>query len=301
MRRLFRSAAIAFAILIVAPATSALAVTIEAVVNGVAITSYDVSQRVALQRISGQTASTRAATDELIDELVQLSEAIRLGVNISNAQVDAAFASIAQQVNLSVSAFSSALREAGVEPDTLKRRLQTQIAWSALMQARVAQTTVVRQDDVTAALLAAGREGATVREYRLQQVIFVVPPNSSAGFISQRRNEAEAFRQRFAGCDSTFTQAAALREVVVVDIGRDTSRLTSAQSQDITTTNAGRMTRPQTTSRGVELIAVCSVTEVQANENARMEVQNNLLIERADEIGADYLAELRARAVIQRF
>lgn len=301
MRRLLRNAAVALGLLVLAPAPSAFAIGIEAVVNGVAITSYDISQRVALQRISGQTPSAAAAEQELIDELIQISEAVRLGLRISNAQIDAAFAQIAAQVGLPVNQFNQALREAGVEPDTLRRRLQAQIAWQNLLQARIAQGTAVRQDDVTAALLAAGRQNATIREYRLQQVIFVLPQGASAGLIGQRRNEAEAFRQRFQGCDNTFTQAAALREVVVIDIGRDIARLTAAQAADVEETNAGRTTRPQQTSRGIEIIAVCSVTEVAANETARMEIQNELLIERAEEVGQEYLEELRARAVIQRF
>ncbi|MGD9740551.1 MAG: hypothetical protein AB7O56_06560 [Bauldia sp.] len=301
MRRLFRTAAVALGLLVAAPVTSAFAITIEAVVNGVAITSYDISQRVALQQISGQSPSAATAEQELIDELIQISEAVRLGLRITNAQIDAAYAQIAAQVGLPVSQFNQALLQAGVAPDTLRRRLQAQIAWQNLLQARIGQGNAVRQEDVTAALLAAGRQNATVREYRLQQVIFVLPQGASSGLVGQRRNEAEAFRQRFGGCDNTLAQAAALREVVVVDIGRDVSRLTSAQAADVEETNAGRMTRPQQTSRGIEVIAVCSITEVAANENARMEIQNELLIERADTVGQEYLAELRARAVIQRF
>lgn len=301
MRRLFRTAAVALGLLVAAPVTSAFAITIEAVVNGVAITSYDISQRVALQQISGQSPSAATAEQELIDELIQISEAVRLGLRITNAQIDAAYAQIAAQVGLPVGQFNQALLQAGVAPDTLRRRLQAQIAWQNLLQARIGQGNAVRQEDVTAALLAAGRQNATVREYRLQQVIFVLPQGASSGLVGQRRNEAEAFRQRFGGCDNTLAQAAALREVVVVDIGRDVSRLTSAQAADVEETNAGRMTRPQQTSRGIEVIAVCSITEVAANENARMEIQNELLIERADVVGEEYLAELRARAVIQRF
>lgn len=301
MRRLFRTAAVALGLLVLAPATSALAVTIEAVVNGVAITSYDISQRVALQQISGQTPSTAAATEELIDELVQIGEAIRVGFVVSNAQVEAAFAQVASQVGLSVSQFNSALRQAGVEPDTLRRRLQAQIAWQALLQGRITTGNPVRQGDITAALLAAGRENETVREYRMQQVIFVLPQGAGGGAVAQRRNEAEAFRQRFGGCENTLTQAATLRDVVVVDIGRDANRLTQAQAEDVQGTAAGRMTRPQQTARGIEIIAVCSITEVAANETARMEIQNELLGAGVDQVGRDFLAELRARAVIQRF
>ncbi|MGV8839716.1 MAG: SurA N-terminal domain-containing protein [Bauldia sp.] len=301
MRRFLRPLAIVLAALFVVPAGNAFAISIVAVVNGVPITSYDVEQRVALQRISGQTPSNASATNELIDELVQLGEAIRLGVNVPQSQIDAAFASIAGQVNMNLSQFNDALRQSGIEPESLKRRLQAQIAWSVLMQNRIQTNPGVAQTDVTAALLAQGRQGETVREYRLQQIIFVVPADSSAAYINQRRSEAEAFRQRFGGCENALTQASTLRGVVVVDIGRNVDRLNSAQRDAIETTQAGRTTRPERTSQGVEIIAVCSVTEVAGNEAARVDITNQLIIERGEQIGEEYLAELRARAIIQRF
>ncbi|MCW5715646.1 MAG: SurA N-terminal domain-containing protein [Bauldia sp.] len=301
MRRFLRPLAIVLAALLIVPAGNAFAITIVATVNGVPITSYDVEQRVALQRISGQTPSNSSATNELIDELVQLGEAIRLGVNVPQSQIDSAFASIAGQVQMSLSQFNDALRQSGIEPESLKRRLQAQIAWAVLMQNRIQINPGVRQDDVTAALLAQGRQTETVREYRLQQIIFVIPGDASAAVVNQRRSEAEAFRQRFAGCDGALAQAAALRGVVVVDIGRNASRLNQAQRDALETTQAGRTTRPERTSQGIEVIAVCSITEVAGNEAARVDITNQLIIQRGEQIGEDYLAELRARAIIQRF
>ncbi len=300
-RRLLRSAWIAIALFLLAPVTGAFAVSIAVVVNGVPITSYDIEQRMALQRISGETANRTTATNQLIDELIQIGEALRLGGVIPPAQVDAAFAGIAGQVNMNLTQFDAALREAGVDPDTLKRRLQAQIAWAGLMQLRTQMTAIVRQDDVTQALLAGGRQTETVREYRLQQIVFVVPANSTNDYVAQRRNEAENFRQRFGGCEASLAQAQALRGVVVLDIGRNVGQLTATQATDVQATAAGRTTRPERTGRGIEIVAVCAVTVVAGNETARTEVQNQLLIGRADQIGLDYLAELRARAIIIRF
>ncbi len=282
------------------PASGAFAVTLAAVVNGVPITSYDVDQRVALQQISGQTASRTTALNELIDEAIEVSEAIRLGATVNQSQIDAAFASIAQQVGMGVSQFQQALRDSGVAPDSLKSQIKAQIYWSMLVQARLQITTPVRQDDVTAQLLAEGAD-QTVREYRLQQIIFVVPANSTNAYVNQRRSEAQTFRQRFTGCDNTLALAANLRDVTVRDIGRDTSNLTATQVQALQGTAAGHTTAPEQTTLGIEILAVCSVTEVQANETARTQIQNQLLIDQGDQIGQDYLAELRTRAIIVRY
>lgn len=282
------------------PAHQAAAVEIAVLVNGAPITTYDIAQRVALQRVSGQSASTSRATDQLIDEAIQVGEAAARGVVVTEGQVETAYANIADQVGLSVSQFSQALREAGVQPDTLKRQIRAQIYWSILVQARLQIDPAIRQDDVTERLLAQGPQ-QTVLEYTMQQIIFVVPQGSSNSFVNQRRSEAEAFRQRFQGCNNTLAQAANLRDVTVRDIGRALSSLTETQQQNVRNMTAAGTSRPERTSLGIEVIAVCDVTEVQSNERTRAEIQNELLIDLGNEVGQDYLAELRERAIIIRY
>lgn len=298
--RPFRALALCIAVLFASvPAHQASAVNIEVLVNGVPITTYDISQRVALQQVSGQTASRSTATQQLIDEALQVGAAAARGIVVSEAQVDAAFASIAQQVGLGISQFNQALRESGVEPATLKAQIRAQIYWSQLLQVRLQTNPAVRQEDVTAQLLAQGGANEMVYEYLMQQIIFVVP--QGAGNVSQRRSEAETFRQRFTGCENTLQQSLALRDVTVREIGRDMSQLTPAQAETVRDMTSTGVTRPVTTDRGVEIIAICSVRQVQANEQARTQIQNELLIDLGNEIGQEYLAELRADAVIIRY
>lgn len=298
--RPLRAVAFCLALIVFALPQQASAVSIEVIVNGVPITSYDISQRVALMRVSGQSASTSAATEQLIDEAIQVGEAARRGVRVTEGQVEAAYATIAGQVGLSVSQFTQALNQAGVESETLKQQIRAQIYWSILMQARLQIEPIVNQQDVTAQLLAQGGESQMVNEYLMQKVIFVAPSGSSNSYISQRRSEAEAFRQRFTSCENTLAQSINLRDVTVQEIGRDMTQLTNTQAQAVRAMSSPGMTRPEQTSNGIEVIAVCSVRAVQANEQARTELQNELLIDLGDEIGQDYLAELREQAIIIR-
>ena len=279
------------------PLKGAFAVTIEVVVNEVPITSYDIQQRVALMRISGQNPSTSAATNQLVDEVIQIGEAIRLGISVGQSQIDAAFAGIAEQVGMGVRQFEGALREAGVQPETLRRQIQAQIYWSLLIQARLQTAPAVNPQAVTEAVLAEGGAG-TVLEYQMQQIIFVVPQNAGNALVNQRQREANALRQRFNGCENTLALTQNLNDVTVRDIGRDTGVLTATQRQALQSTQAGQTTQPERTTLGVEIIAVCTITEVAANEQARAEVANQFLIDLGAQIGEDYLAELRERAII---
>ena len=130
--------------------------------------------------------------------------------------------------------------------------------------------------------------------------MFVVPDGSPAAVYTQRRREAEAFRQRYTGCDNALAQAQALKGVVVKDIGRrDASQLLGPQGDLIKKTPAGKTAPPDQIAGGIELIAVCATKDIQTNAAARAEVQNSLFLKQAGDLGKDYLKELRDDAIIE--
>ncbi len=273
--------------------------TIKIIVNGLPITSYDINQRVRLLRISGGTANNANAQRELIDEAVQIVEARRRGISVPESQVDNAYASIARGINMTVAQLTSALSSEGIAASSLKNRIRSQIAWSLLVQQRLAREAV-RNDDIVAALFAEGNQAAlTTTEFVLQQIIFVVPSGSSSSFSQQRRREAENYRLRYSGCATAIQQASALRDVVVRDIGRRTvSELSGQQGAAVQGTDVGEATRPFQTDNGFELIGVCEKRDVQSTADARAAVENRLTLAKGEEVGQEYLAELRAAAII---
>jgi peptidyl-prolyl cis-trans isomerase SurA len=273
---------------------------IPVLVNDVPITRYDITQRTRLMAIAGVKGGEKAATDELINEALQMGEAQRRGLRVSAERINDAYAGIAGGLKMTPTQLTQALGGEGIDAATLKRRLEAQISWQQLVAARAQATGQVKASDVTEALLAKGDPTAlTLKEYVLQQIVFVVPSGSSAGQYDQRRREAEAFRQRFQGCDKSLDQAKTLRGVVVKDIGRrDASQLGGSDGEAIRNTAAGKTTRPSQTPQGIEMIAVCSVREVQSAAAARVEVENQLFLKQSADLGKDYLKELRDHATI---
>jgi peptidyl-prolyl cis-trans isomerase SurA len=275
--------------------------TIPILVNDVPITQYDIQQRVRLMRLGGGKGGTQQAADELINETLQALEAQRRGISIPDGPVDEAYASIARRLDLSPTQLTAALGSEGIEAASLKKRLRAQMIWQNLVQQRTQMKASIRTEEVTAALLQKGDPNAmTVTEYMLQQIVFVVPQGSSSSLYSQRRREAEAFRQRYQGCETALEQARQLRGVVVKDIGRRNSgQLSGPEGEAIKKTAAGKTAPPTQTDEGIELIAVCSTKNIQSTAIARAEIENELYLEQANNLGADYLKELRDRAIIE--
>jgi peptidyl-prolyl cis-trans isomerase SurA len=274
--------------------------SIPVVVNDRPITRFDITQRAHLMQISGAKGDEKAAMEDLIEESLELEEAARVGLKVAQGQVDAAYASIAQNLKLSATDLTNALAGEGIEAATLKRRLLAQITWQQLVSARARESGQIKESEVTNALLAKGNpQTLKTKEYTLQQIVFVVASGSPAATYDQRRREAEAFRQRFQGCDQSLTQAKQLTGVVVKDLGRrDSTELTGADGDAIKNTGAGGTLRPSQSGQGIEVIAVCSVKEIQSTAAARVDIQNQLFQKQSEGIAANYLKELRSRATI---
>src|SRR5882724_10430926 len=224
-----RLVAIALAALVasaaVAPRASADS-SIRVLVNDEAITSFDIAQRTKLMAMAREKGGIKEATEQLINEVIEIADAKKHGIVISDARIDQAYIQISKNIKQlgTPERLTQALASQGVIPDTLKRRLRAQMAWGQVVQAKSRVEASVKSSDVTKALLADNQTDNKMEttEFTLQQILFVVPKGSSPGYFAQRRREAEGFRLRFAGCDKSIDQAKGLKDVVVRNIGRRT-------------------------------------------------------------------------------
>ncbi|MBO0346177.1 SurA N-terminal domain-containing protein [Roseibium limicola] len=277
--------------------------SIAVVVNDQAITNYDVNQRAKLirltQRKTGATAQ-RLAEQELIDDSIKLAEAKRIGVTVSESDVNNAFGSIASNVKLSPSKLSQALRQNGVSPDTLKDRLRAQLAWSQVVRRRFQASVDITDSEVIAALRKSDmKDQQTSIEYDLKRVVVVVPQKSSNGFRAQRKRESDAIRAKFSGCDTSGPILGTYKEVVIMPIGR---RLETEIPENMRTAidkaGEGKLTAAEKTGRGYEMIAVCGKREIKSDIAARTEMENVLREKEGEQLSRRYLMDLRRRATI---
>ena len=116
------------ALLSLASAMPALAQSVRVTVNGTSITDSQIAARVKLFALEGNNGGTRGAQEQLITEAIQMSEAKRLGITVSNSQVDDAFMQIARNINVSQERLMQMLQQGGINMDTLKDRLRAAIA-----------------------------------------------------------------------------------------------------------------------------------------------------------------------------
>jgi peptidyl-prolyl cis-trans isomerase SurA len=282
------------------PATASAQSAVRATVNDQPITSYDVSQRIKLMKLFRQPSGDKVVLDDMVDEVLLDQVAKRRSMNVSDAMVEERFNGIAKQVKLPPAQFVKALGAQGVQAETLRKFLRAQITGAMVVQAK-ARSVKVSEADVQAQIEKQGiqTETATIKEFKLQQIVFVVPKGSSPGYVGQRQREAEAFRKRFAGCDGSLEQAKALKGVVVLNMGRrDSTQIQGPAGEALKAASIGSTIKPDVTERGVEVVAVCDIKEIRSTAGVRAEIEDKLAAEQSKNVGKDFVAELRKDAKI---
>ncbi len=291
------------ALILAAPFSAPANAAIKIIVNEVPITDYDISQRARLitltQRKSAAVAR-KQAQEELIEDQIKLAEAERVGMEVSQSEVDDAFGGIARNVKMSPSQLAKALGNGGVKADTLKSRLKAQLAWSRLVRARFSGQIDVDESDIIAALQKTDEEDRLKSiEYDLNRIIVVVPKNSSGGFKSKRKRESNQIRATFDGCDDAGSVLGKYSEVVVQPIGRRLeTELPEERRKEIAALKPGKLTKPTTTPVGYEMIAICGKREIASDIAVRTELENELRAKEGESQSRRFLMDLRRRATI---
>lgn len=286
------SALIIGVMLSVASAMPTLAQSVKVTVNGTPITDLQISQRVKLFALEGNSGGTKGAMEQLVDEAMQLGEAKRLGITVTNAQIDDAFLQIARNLKMSTENLRQLLQQRGINIETLKDRLRAAIAWNAVTEAAImpqVQISELNLDEKAASQIQAYQSF----DYILKEITFVGQGSSG------RTGQANQYRRSFAGCDSAVDLSLKFTDAAVVDIGRrHATQLPEALAKELAGLNVGGITKPRVVENGVSMLAVCEKAQAEdltfIKSDLRAEAGNDALTGQVDK----YLAELRARTKI---
>lgn len=273
----------------------AIAATVKVSVNGQGITDVQIAQRLALFKLE-RKSGRQAAIDELIDEALKIQEAARLGFVITAAEIDDAVLQVARNIKVSASNLEKLLTAQGVGMQTLRARLEANLAWNKVVGTAVSQRVTVSDADIEQQA-EAKLTAANSYDYILKEVLFIMP--GGKGSASKRTAEAAQYRKNFTGCDSAVQLSLSYTDAAVRDIGRKhATQMPDAIAEELSKLNVGGITKPRVVETGVSMLAICAKsvsddTTFLAN-GLRQDAGNAKLKGEAEK----YLADLRAKAQI---
>lgn len=280
--------------------------TIVALVNDEPITNYDVRQRVRLitvtQRKQPTEAMRKKVIDNLISERIQLQEATKHSIIISEDQVNEMFGRVAKSNNMTGKQLTASLAQLGVNSATMKDQIRARISWRQVVQRKFRGQVSVNASQVDKAISdetpAEGQQKSI--EFQLQRVRLELPNTPNQRTIANRLVEAERLRTRIKSCKNLTEVTKLVRKASVKSIGRKSaSQLAQPTRAILLAAKEGQMTPPTITSSGIESYVVCARRSVARNDQQRQQVRSKLLTQEYDILARRHLRDLRQDALVE--
>lgn len=289
-------------IMLAGGASPSSAQSIACMVGGEPITGLDIEQRTKLNFLTTRKQMPKQEVlDELINEKVKLKEAKRFGVDPTVSDIDQAFAGMSQRMRLTPEQLAKSLESQGVRPETLKARLKAEMVWGSLVRGRFKESLQVGEKDVNDAALQGGEPTQTdAFEYKLQPIVLIVPRGSAQAAIDQRRKEAESLRERVQSCEQANNYFKSMQNTAIRDIVTKTSAdIPGPLRELLDKTPVGRLTPPEITKQGVEMVALCERKPTKVDTPKKREIREKMYAQKYEAKQKAYLADIRKAAMIE--
>lgn len=282
-------------------ATPARAQSVAVVVNGEPITNFDIEQRSKLIVLTARKTPTRTEViQELIDEKVKVKEGKRFGIEYGVAEVDSAFAGMSSRLRLTPDQLAKSLEAQGIRPDTLKNRMKAELVWGNLVRGRFRQSLIVGEKDVESSVEIKSDDKDASYEYQMRPVVLVTPRGASAADVEQRRKEAEGLRARVQSCDDAATLFRSMRDGAIKEsVVKTSADLAPALREILDKTTVGRLTPPEVTKQGIEMVALCSRKPTTIDTPQKREARDKLFQQKYEAKSKEYLSDVRKSAMIE--
>lgn len=129
---------------------------IAAVVNDDVISAYEVNQRVMMVMVTSQIPDTEENRRRLsaqilrnmIDEQLQLQEAKRLNIRVSDEEIDKVLVRLNEQNNLPPGSLEKILARANVDVNVLRAKLRADESWGKLIRNQLRQQVFIGDEEV---------------------------------------------------------------------------------------------------------------------------------------------------------
>jgi peptidyl-prolyl cis-trans isomerase SurA len=282
------------------PAVAAAQVVV--VANGSPITELDIAQRSKLMAASThKTPARQEVIQDLIDDRIKIAKAKMYTIDISDADVENTFQTMASRQHLSPQQFSEVLMRSGIYPQTLKARIHAEMAWNQLIRGKFSASLEINDVDVTKAMMESHETSAGVGYiYTLYPVIVLAPRGSSEAFLKSKLQEASDLRNRFNSCPQGLSMARGMRDVAVREpVTRSSADLPEQFRQLLGSLELGHLTTPEPTSQGLQMFALCNKRESSSDTPAQKQAREQIFAKRFEAESKKYLEEIRKQAMIE--
>ena len=241
------------------------------------------------------------AKEELIEERLKIQAAKKLGVEVTDAEIDTIVKGLAERNKMTKEQFGQHLKGMGVDIATLKERFRAQKAWRDFVARRYGAQVSVSQRDIDRVVSSAAMEtGEDASELQLQKITLALPGQIDQAALIKRYSEAEGLRRRFRGCGTMAVLAKAVPDARFTDMKFvKPTAIPEPTRTMLLGAKEGDVLPPATTTSGVEIYALCGRRVAAGNEAARTKALQELQTKELEVLARRHMRNLRQDAAIE--
>lgn len=285
--------------------------SIVAVVDDTAISSSDLKDRTKLIMLSAGLPNTQEMQEKLkaqilnslIEEAIQNNEAKKLNILVDKQAVENGIDQIAKQNNVDPKQFRNMLSSKGVNLDTLRKQISSQIAWSNVIQSKIRPRIIITDTDIEATMnQIRGNIGKS--EYLAAEIFLPYQDKKQKAKVQQLANRlVSQIRQGkapFSKVAQQFSGSAGASRGG--DLGWvQEGQLPQAIDNTIAKIGKGNISNPIKTDNGVHIIFVRDVRKIsETTIPDSEEIHTQIGMERMQKQARGYLIDLKSSAYIER-
>ena len=168
------------------------------------------------------------------------------------------------------------------------------------MRGRFKDSLLVGEKDVQNAVGADSKPDIESFEYQMRPIVLIVPQGAAASLTESRKKEAESLRERVQTCSDAEAMFRAMQNATIrATVTKTSADLPVPLREMLDKTPIGRLTVPEVTRQGVEMVALCARNPTTIDTPKKREIREKLYIEKYEARSKSYLREIRKAAMIE--
>ncbi|MDN5449979.1 MAG: SurA N-terminal domain-containing protein, partial [Enterobacterales bacterium] len=164
-------------------------VVLESDVDGL-MQSVKLNAREAGQQLPDDATLRHQILERLIMDNIQLQMAKKMGINMTDADVDRAIGNIAQQNNMSMDQMRSRLAADGINYKTYREQIRKEMLISEVRNNEVRRRVTILPQEVEALAKQVGSQNGADTELNLSHILIALPENPSQQQVDDAEQQA---------------------------------------------------------------------------------------------------------------
>ncbi len=275
-----------------------------AVVNNDVITLSDLQREAAVKKVD-MKRDERLLLEDMIDRRLQMAEAKRGGMDVSDKELNDAVADIMKRNSMDSRRFEAALAGEGLTLGQYKDELREQMTLSRMFNKYVRSGVAVQDDEVRSYYEKNMKSYVLPEEIRVRQIYFRLPEKATASQTAVVKEKAEAALARIRKGEDFIKLVKELSESENAALGGDLGFLQRGQAipeieEAAKTLNPGEVAGPLLLAGGYNIIRLEEIRKpVKPFESVKDEITKMLYEQKVENAYRTWLQALRSDSHIE--